>query len=68
MLVAQDTGGAVNGPVRGDIYFGTGKEAGERAGTMNAPGRLWVLLPRAVADRIPGVDAYADLGRNPPAP
>lgn len=68
MLVAQDTGGAVNGPVRGDIYFGTGKEAGERAGTMNAPGRLWVLLPRAVADRIPGIDAYADLGRNPPAP
>jgi membrane-bound lytic murein transglycosylase A len=65
LLVAQDTGGAVNGPVRGDIYFGTGVEAGERAGTMNAPGRLWVLLPRAVADRMPGVDAYADLGGAP---
>ncbi|WP_018148823.1 murein transglycosylase A [Henriciella marina] len=68
LLVAQDTGGAVNGPVRGDIYFGTGKEAGERAGTMNAPGRLWVLLPRAVADQIPGIDAFADLGRGPAAP
>ena len=68
MLVAQDTGGAVNGPVRGDIYFGTGVEAGERAGTMNAPGRLWVLLPRAVADRMPGVDAYADLGGRPVSP
>lgn len=65
LLVAQDTGGAINGAVRGDIYFGTGKEAGERAGTMNAPGRLWALLPRAVADRIPGVDAYADLGQGP---
>lgn len=52
LLIAQDTGGAIKGPVRGDIYFGTGKEAGERAGTMNAPGRLWVLLPRAVAERM----------------
>lgn len=68
MLVAQDTGGAVNGPVRGDIYFGTGVEAGQKAGTMNAPGRLWVLLPRAVADRMPGVDAYADLGGRPASP
>ncbi|WP_353255844.1 MltA domain-containing protein [Hyphomonas sp.] len=52
LLVAQDTGGAIKGPVRGDIYFGTGFEAGNRAGTMNAPGRLWVLLPRAVAARM----------------
>ena len=35
---------------------------------MNAPGRLWVLLPRAVADRMPGVDAYADLGGRPASP
>lgn len=52
MLVAQDTGGAIKGPVRGDIYFGTGAEAGNRAGTMNAGGRLWVLLPNAVVDRM----------------
>lgn len=52
LLIAQDTGGAIKGPVRGDIYFGTGVEAGNRAGTMNAPGRLWVLLPRAVAERM----------------
>ncbi len=49
LLIAQDTGGAIKGPVRGDLYFGTGNEAGNRAGTMNAPGRLWVLLPRRVA-------------------
>ncbi|WP_233355957.1 murein transglycosylase A [Henriciella aquimarina] len=68
LLVAQDTGGAIKGAVRGDIYFGTGAEAGDRAGTMNAPGRLWMLLPRAVATRLPGRDAYAGLGRVPPAP
>lgn len=52
LLIAQDTGGAIKGPVRGDIYFGTGFEAGQRAGTMNAPGRLWVLLPLKVAERL----------------
>lgn len=52
LLVAQDTGGAIKGAVRGDLYFGTGPEAGNRAGTMNAPGRLWVFLPKGVAARI----------------
>ncbi|MFN4183170.1 MAG: murein transglycosylase A [Hyphomonas sp.] len=52
LLIAQDTGGAIKGPVRGDIYFGTGFDAGQRAGTMNAPGRLWVLLPLKVAERL----------------
>ncbi len=51
-LVAQDTGGAIKGPVRGDIYFGTGDAAGAAADTVNAPGRLWVLLPRVLAERI----------------
>lgn len=52
LVVSQDTGGAINGPVRGDIYFGTGDEAGRSADTVNAVGRLWVLLPRAVAERL----------------
>lgn len=52
LLVAQDTGGAIKGPVRGDLYFGTGADAGASADTVNAPGRLWVLLPRAVAERL----------------
>ena len=52
LLVSQDTGGAIKGPVRGDLYFGTGPQAGAAADTVNAPGRLWVLLPRAVAERI----------------
>ncbi len=52
VLVAQDTGGAIRGPVRGDIFFGTGEDAGRRAGTMNAPGRMWALLPPVIAERL----------------
>nr|WP_070960877.1 MltA domain-containing protein [Hyphomonas sp. Mor2] len=52
LVVSQDTGGAIKGAVRGDLYFGTGSAAGARADTVNAPGRMWVLLPRAVAERI----------------
>ena len=52
LLIAQDTGGAIKGRVRGDIYYGTGDEAGARAGTQNAPGRMWAFLPRAIAARI----------------
>ncbi|MGD9537854.1 MAG: murein transglycosylase A [Alphaproteobacteria bacterium] len=49
LMVAQDTGGAITGPVRGDIFFGTGARAGELAGRMNAEGRYFVLLPKGVA-------------------
>jgi membrane-bound lytic murein transglycosylase A len=52
MLVAQDTGGAIRGAVRGDIFFGFGAEAERRAGLMKAPGRLYVLLPKALAERL----------------
>jgi len=47
LMVAQDTGGAIKGPVRADFYWGTGHEAGEYAGKMKQSGRLWVLLPKA---------------------
>ena len=52
LLVSQDTGGAIKGAVRGDLYFGTGERAGAGADTVNAPGRLWVLLPTVVAQRL----------------
>jgi membrane-bound lytic murein transglycosylase A len=49
LLVAQDTGGAIRrGPLRGDVFFGPGPEAGQRAERMNAPARWWTLLPRGV--------------------
>ena len=52
LMVAQDTGGAIKGPVRGDVFWGTGEAAGIRAGIMNASGRYYLLLPRAVAGRL----------------
>jgi membrane-bound lytic murein transglycosylase A len=45
LLVAQDTGGAIRGPVRGDVFWGHGEEAAEIAGRMKHRGRLWVLVP-----------------------
>ena len=54
LLVAQDTGGAIRGVVRGDVFWGTGEEATERAGRMRSRGRTWVLLPRDVAARAEG--------------
>ena len=47
LLVAQDTGGAIRGPVRGDVFWGHGPEAAAVAGRMKHDGRLWVLLPKA---------------------
>jgi membrane-bound lytic murein transglycosylase A len=40
-----DTGSAIRGVIRGDIYFGSGELAAAQAGAMNAQGRMWVLLP-----------------------
>ena len=51
LVIAQDTGGAIKGPVRGDLYWGSGIEAGREAGAMNATGHYALLLPRAVAAR-----------------
>jgi membrane-bound lytic murein transglycosylase A len=45
LMVAQDTGGAIKGPQRADIFFGTGDAAGDAAGTVKDGGRLIVLLP-----------------------
>ena len=51
LMIAQDTGGAIRGPVRGDVFWGHGAEAAEKAGRMRSSGRYWILLPRAVAER-----------------
>jgi membrane-bound lytic murein transglycosylase A len=49
LLIAQDTGGGILGPVRGDIYWGADAGAAERAGRTGGPGRVWLLLPRQVS-------------------
>ena len=49
LVVAQDTGGAIKGPIRGDLFWGAGQDAELRAGMMKQVGRYYLLLPRAVA-------------------
>ena len=52
LLIAQDTGSAIKGAVRGDVFWGFGEEAARIAGPMKSPGSMVVLLPAAVADEL----------------
>ncbi len=45
LMTAQDTGAAVKGAQRADIFFGTGDAAGKRAATIRDGGRMMVLMP-----------------------
>ena len=45
LMIAQDTGGAIKGAQRADIFFGTGDAAGQAAGEIKDGGRLLLLLP-----------------------
>jgi membrane-bound lytic murein transglycosylase A len=45
LMIAQDTGSAIKGAQRADIFFGTGDEAGQQAGRLKDPGRMVVLMP-----------------------
>lgn len=51
LVVAQDTGGAIKGLVRGDFFWGYGDEALAQAGRMKSRGTYYVLVPRAAAAR-----------------
>jgi membrane-bound lytic murein transglycosylase A len=46
LMVAQDTGGAIVGPARADLYLGAGLEAGAVAGRLRHPGTFYMLVPR----------------------
>ena len=48
LTIAQDTGSAITGPARADIYFGAGDEAGRIAGRVRQPARVAMLVPRAL--------------------
>ncbi len=48
-VAAQDTGGAITGEVRADLFWGTGDAAGELAGHMKQKGTIWMLWPKGVA-------------------
>lgn len=46
LMAAQDTGGAIRGTVRADLFWGRGEVAAAKAGRMQQPGRMWLLRPR----------------------
>jgi membrane-bound lytic murein transglycosylase A len=49
LAAAHDTGGAIRGVVRADLFWGTGPEAGAMAGRMRQSGKMWLLWPRGEA-------------------
>lgn len=48
LLIAQDTGGAIKGAIRGDVFYGRGVHAEEKASFMNNHGSCFVLFPKTV--------------------
>lgn len=48
LVIAQDTGGAINGAPRADFFWGTGPGAGEQAGKMRQQGTMWLFWPKNV--------------------
>lgn len=49
IMIAQDVGGAIKGPVRGDIFFGSDKQAERYAWYMGNMGRYFILVPKEIA-------------------
>ena len=49
LMIAQDTGGAIKGVVRGDFFWGYGPLAEGYAGEMKSKGRYWFLLPKSIS-------------------
>ena len=52
LMIAQDTGGAINGLMRGDIYWGSGEKATYLGEHMKNEGRYWLLLPKEAIHRL----------------
>ncbi|MCH2630514.1 MAG: MltA domain-containing protein [Nisaea sp.] len=48
LMIAQDTGGAIRGPIRGDVFWGSGKTAEQLAGVMKAKGSIYVFFPKGI--------------------
>jgi membrane-bound lytic murein transglycosylase A len=54
LMIAQDTGSAIVGPARADIYYGAGDEAGKIAGRLRNPGMFALLMPRVLDPVVAG--------------
>lgn len=67
LMMAQDTGGAIRGPVRADYFWGFGAAAGEQAGKMKQKLKVWLLLPKQPANETFGQEKPVS-GRRGPVP
>jgi membrane-bound lytic murein transglycosylase A len=54
LMIAQDTGSAIVGPARADIYWGAGDRAGDVAGRLRHPGSFAMLVPRELDPVVAG--------------
>ncbi|KTD38848.1 membrane-bound lytic murein transglycosylase (MltA) family protein [Legionella nautarum] len=52
LMIAQDTGGAIRGLMRGDVYWGSGKQASFLGENMKNEGRYWLFLPKHIFDKL----------------
>ncbi len=52
LMIAQDTGSAIKGMARGDVYWGWGEAAALTAGHMASPGNMYVLLPKQLVETL----------------
>ena len=53
LMIAQDTGSAITGPARGDLFAGSGDAAGEIAGVVRAEAEFYALVPKALTEGLP---------------
>src|SRR5215216_4121400 len=67
LMIAQDTGSAIVGPARADIYWGAGDEAGRIAGRIRDPGSFAMLVPREIDPVAAGARMPVPRERPPPA-
>jgi membrane-bound lytic murein transglycosylase A len=73
LMIAQDTGGAIVGPARADLYFGAGREAGTVAGRIKNPGLFYMLVPKSAdpskrIDPVPLPEPRPVIAKTAPAP
>lgn len=65
LVIAQDTGGAIRGKVRGDVFWGVGDHAGKLAGPMNDKGHYYLLLPNKLAQNILKMSIKGKMSKKP---
>jgi membrane-bound lytic murein transglycosylase A len=66
LVLAQDTGGAIRGPIRFDFFWGFGRAAGEQAGRMRHDVQAWLLLPKGMSPPARADDVRSGPGRPGP--